>query len=47
VEGAAGVIPGGLIVLADVAQLVEQCFRKAKVMGSSPFIGSRNYPVYG
>lgn len=30
---------------ADVAQLVEQCFRKAKVMGSSPFIGSRASPL--
>ncbi len=26
---------------ADVAQLVEQCFRKAKVVGSIPTIGSR------
>lgn len=25
---------------ADVAQLVEQCFRKAKVAGSNPAIGS-------
>src|SRR5689334_16103165 len=26
---------------ADVAQLVEQCFRKAKVVGSIPTVGSR------
>ncbi len=27
-------------IFADVAQLVEQCFRKAKVSGSNPLIGS-------
>ena len=30
----------GRWVIADVAQLVEQCFCKAKVIGSSPVIGS-------
>ncbi len=31
---------------ADVAQLVEQCFRKAKVVGSNPTIGSRKKPPH-
>ncbi len=33
------------IVSADVAQLVEQCFRKAKVSGSTPLIGSSGYSL--
>ena len=28
---------------AEVAQLVEQCFRKAEVVGSNPTFGSRKF----
>ena len=34
-------LSGHLALFANVAQLVEQCFRKAEVKGSNPFIGSR------
>ena len=35
-----GFDPRALHQFAGVAQLAEQCFRKAKVVGSSPTIGS-------
>lgn len=34
----------GTLGLADLAQLVEQCFCKAWVVGSSPTVGS-NVPI--
>jgi hypothetical protein len=30
---------------ADVAQLVEQCFRKARVGGSSPLVGFKFFGI--